>query len=467
MKFFYVFFILCVASCGKDSDPITVIEQEDPPEPNSIPGNFSLMDVSFDGNIATIDWEDVQDSDNDQIYYSLYVNNVLIGEYSVSMATVQLQYNTSYSARVIATDRKGGTVEANSNFESPQSKILFYSEFNGILTAFDLFTKQVLWKKPTSFIETHSVFENVIYSGIDGINGLDILTGESVYTSTPSTNYNREYRNIIADQNNIYAFDSDSNLHCVDRITGENLWERSFLNYYAPLTIDDNRVFVCSRNNDHIYGINKVTGTADWSREVDPNPTSAAPRINTNPLIINENIYYGDNIGRFYSVNKDTGDKNWSIDAGRFNSFFPSPTVFENSIIAGTYEELYSFDINTGNQNWNYRPSGSFETSPFLENGRIYIGVSKNGSGELICLNAANGQLIWKFDLENNTTSSPVVYDNVVYIGDWNKKLYAVKADTGVLEWQIETEEIIGKSFTLVIGNGDTIIYPSVHGLRN
>lgn len=465
MKYFYVFFILCVASCSKDSDPITVIEQEDPPEPNSIPGNFSLTDVSFEGNMATIDWEDVQDSDNDQIYYSLYVNNVLVGEYTVSIATVQLQYNTSYSARVIATDKNGGTVEANSNFESPQSKILFYSEFNGMLTAFDLRTKQDLWKKRTSFIETHSVFENVIYSGVDGINGLDILTGESVYTSTPSTNYNREYRNIIADQNNIYAFDSDSNLHCVDRITGEKLWERSFLNHYAPLTIDNNRVFVCSRNNDHIYAINKITGIADWSRQVDFNSTGSAPRINTNPVIVDENIYYGDNIGRFYSVDKNTGDKNWSI--GGFNSFFPSPTVFEDNIIVGTYQELYSFDKNTGNQNWNYTPSGSFETSPFLENDRIYIGVSINGSGELICLNAESGQLIWKFDLENNTTSSPVVYDNVVYIGDWNKKLYAVKADTGVLEWQIDIEEIIVKSFTLVIGSGDIIIYPSVHGLRN
>ncbi|WP_108245157.1 outer membrane protein assembly factor BamB family protein [Muricauda brasiliensis] len=286
-----------------------------------------------------------------------------------------------------------------------------------------------------------------------------------VYTSTPSVHNNAEYRNIIVDQGNVYAFDSDSNLHCVNRITGEKLWEKSFLGYYAPLTIDSERVFVSSRNNDNIYAINKSTGGIDWSREVDFNPTGAAPRINTNPLIYGQNIYYGDNIGRFYSVNKSTGDMNWVISGkGRF---YPSPTIFEEQIIVGTYDTLYSFDSDTGTQNWAYTPSGSLQTSPFVYNDRIYIGVTGNGDGELVCLGAKGGQLIWKFDLENQTTSSPIVYENVVYIGDWNKKIYAIKADTGVVDWEMNTDETIVKSFTLVEGIGAKVIYPSVHGSRN
>ncbi|UOY07185.1 PQQ-binding-like beta-propeller repeat protein [Muricauda sp. SCSIO 64092] len=467
MRHSYLIFVLFFISCSTDSDPVTVIEQEDPPKPNSIPGSFNVTNVTFEGSTVTIDWEDVIDTDNDQIYYKLYVDNALIGDYTESIASVQLQYNTSYVARVIATDKRGGTVEASLNFDSPKSKILFYSEFNGMLTAFDLHTKQALWKEATSFIETHSIYQDVIYSGINGINGLDILTGEIVFTSTPSIHNNAEYRNIIADKDNVYAFNTSSDLFCVDRITGEKIWERSFMNYYAPLAIDDNRVFVCSRNNDHIYAIDKITGTTDWSRQVDPNSTGAASRINTNPLIVNENIYYGDNIGRFYSVNKNTGEKNWSINAGTFNTFFPSPTIFEDQIITGTYHNLYSFDITTGSQNWDYSPSGSLQTSPFIYDNRIYIGVSGNGSGELVCLDAKSGQLIWKFDLGNETTSSPIVYENVVYIGDWSKKIYAVRADTGILDWETNTDEIIAKSLTLVEGSGDIVVYPSVHGLKN
>lgn len=463
----YLFFFLLV-SCSSDNEPITVIEQEEP-KPNSAPSGFSVDSITFDGTKATIDWKDAVDTDKDQIFYKLYVENILIGEFTESIAILEdLKYNSSYSAKIIATDKRGATVETSFNFDTPDSKILFYSEANGFLTAFDLYTRKEMWKKSTSNIEAHTTFGNIIYSGLNSINGLDILTGEIVFTSTPSNNsYYNQYSNIIVDENNIYAFDADSNLHCINRITGLKLWEWSFLNYYAPLSMDNENVFVCSRNDDHIYAVNKLTGEIDWSRKVDPNDTSAAPRIYTNPLIFNNNIYYGDNLGRFYSVNTYSGEKNWSIDVGRFNSFNASPTIYNGDIISGTTSLLYSFDVANGNVKWNYKPQGYFETSPFVYNERIYIGVSNNGSGELVCLNANNGQLIWKFDLENNTTSSPIVYEDVVYIADWNKNLYAVNAETGILEWEMVTDEIIIKSFTLVIGNSKEVVYPSVHGLKN
>jgi len=88
MKRFYVILILFFVSCSSDNDPVTVIEQEDPPKANSVPDNFNFTDVSFAGNLATIDWEDAIDQDNDQIYYKLYIDNVLIGEYTVSIANV-------------------------------------------------------------------------------------------------------------------------------------------------------------------------------------------------------------------------------------------------------------------------------------------------------------------------------------------------------------------------------------------
>ncbi len=468
MRYLNCLIFLLFVSCSSDSDPITIIEQEGPPPPNSAPSDFTVENITFDGNKVTIDWKDAVDTDKDQIFYKLYIENILIGEFTESIATLEdLKYNTSYNAKIIATDKKGATVETSFNFETLDSKILFFSQSNGSLTAFDLYTRKAIWIKPTSYIDSYTTFEDVIYSGLYGINGLNILTGDIVFTSTPNTNYDTEYRNIIVDENNIYAFDSDSNLHCVNRMTGLKLWERSFLDYYAPLSIDNENVFVCSSNNDHIYAINKLTGEINWSREVDPNSTSAAPRINTNPLILNNNIYYGDNIGRFYSVNKDSGEKNWSTNVGLFNSFNISPTVYNGDIIAGTTSQLYAFDAANGSIKWNYKPQGYFETSPFIYNERIYIGVSNNGSGELICLNANNGQLIWKFDLQNNTTSSPIVYEGVVYIADWNKNLYAVKAETGILEWKMVTDEIIIKSFTLVVGNSKEVIYPSVHGLKN
>ena len=371
--------IICFSCSSSDNVP--------PAKPNSAPNAIKIDDISFDGKTVTIDWSDAQDADNDQIFYKLYINSILITESTESIGNAILDYNADYLGRIIATDRKGGTTEVNFEFSSLKSKILFYPERNGNLTAFDLYTKQPLWKAKTSNIETHTLSENLIYSGIEGINGLDILTGDVLWTSTPSGHYNSQYRNILVDETNVYAFDSDSNLHCVSKITGGKLWERSFLEYYAPLALDEERIFVCSRNNDYLYAINKKTGLTDWSIGIIPNTNIGLTRIDTNPMIVNENIYFGDRSGRFYSVNRNSGTINWSTYYPQSGSFGPSPTLYENQIISGMggYQgDLISLDLYTGTENWRFTAQQvAFTTSPFVYKDKIYIGATGNGMANL------------------------------------------------------------------------------------
>lgn len=462
MKYIILIILLIVClSCSSNDGSESVI-------PNSEPGSIKIDDIILDGPTITIDWSDAQDEDGDQIFYKLYIDSMLISETTESISSTTLAYNKDYVGRIIGTDKKGGTTEVSFEFSSSNSKILLFRDGSGTLYSIDLYTLKPMWEARTSFIESHTISGNLIYSGVDGIHGLDILSGENKWTSKPNTSNNpSEYRNIIVDATNVFAFDSKSTLYCIDKITGGKLWERSFLDYYAPLSIDSDKIFVCSRNNDHLYAINKQTGLVDWSYGLSNN-TGAAPNIKTNPLIINNNIYFGDNIGRFYSFNKNTGSKNWSVNAGQFNSFYPSPTQYNESIITGTYSTLYSYNMHDGTIIWQYKHDvGLFKSSPYIYNDKVYIGVEKNGSGELLCLNATNGSVIWRYELEGKTTSSPIVFEDVVYIGDWNKNMYAVNAETGLLDWKIKSEEVIFKSPTIVVGEGKTIIYPSVNGLKN
>ncbi|MFL1895277.1 PQQ-binding-like beta-propeller repeat protein [Aquimarina sp. 2-A2] len=459
MKYIILIILVACLSCSSDDNDTTI-------KPNSEPVSIKIDAIVLDGAKVTIDWSDAKDDDGDQIFYKLYIDSILITETTESIGSAILAYNTAYSGRIIATDKKGGTTEVNFEFSSLKSKILLYSDGSGTLYALDLYTLKPLWEARTPFVDNHTISNDLLYLGLNGIYGLDILSGEIKWTSKPDTN-NNDYRNIIVDDLNIYAFGSNSTLYCVNKTTGATLWERSFLNYYAPLSIDSDRVFVCSRNDDELYAINKQTGLADWSFKLSNN-TGAAAKIDTNPLIVNNDIYFGDNIGRFYSLDKNTGVQNWSVDAGQFNSFYASPTQFKELIIAGTYSTLYAYNLNNGSTTWEYKPNeGTFETSPFVYNDKIYIGLSKNGSGELLCLNANDGSIIWRFDLENNTTTSPIVYDNVVYIGDWSKNMYAVNAETGLLNWKIISKDAIFKSPTFILGEGEIVIYPSINGLKN
>ncbi|WP_233901044.1 PQQ-binding-like beta-propeller repeat protein [Tenacibaculum piscium] len=447
--------IICF-SCSSDDQTPTI----EPNEPNSKPGTIKIDDIVLDGPKVTINWSDAEDKDGDQIFYKLYVNSILITETTESISSTVFAYNEDYVGRIIGTDKKGGTTEVLFKFSSSKSKILLYTGFGGTLYALDLYTLKPMWKTETSFIESHVISDNLIYSGI---NGLDILSGKTNWTSKPTNKKIDEYRSIIVDVANIYALDSGSTLYCIDKITGGKLWQRNLPHHYAPLSIDSDKIFTCS---SIVSAINKQTGAIIWNFKLEKN----AYKTYTNPLVVNNDIFFGDNSGRFYSLNKNTGIKNWSIDSESEISFYASPTQFKESIITATYRGIYAYNLKTVTTIWEYNPltlNSSIETSPFIYNDKVYIGVSKNGSGELLCLNANDGSLIWRFDLDNNTTSSPIVFDDTVYIGDWSKNMYAINAETGILNWKKKHTEIIIKSPIIIIGEGEKVIYPSVNGLKN
>lgn len=443
-----------ILSCSRD---------ENSTPQNSIPGSIQIENIDFQGKEVTIDWNDVVDTDDDEIYYKLYINSVLIGETTESLGKTTLKYNNDYTGKITATDKKGGVSDLDFTFQSPKSKILFFSGLYGNLVAYDLITNKTLWSKIIPFSpESFTVNNNLIYTGNESISGLDILSGEIIWTCSPSVNYN-SYTSIITDNSNVYAFNSDSDLLCVNQESKETLWERSFLGYYAPLAIDDTRVFVCSRNDDHLYAVNKTTGSIDWSFRI-----YESYKIITNPLVAGDAIYFGSYGGTFYALNKNSGEKIWSTGVGANSSFKASPTLFDDTIISGTYQRIYAFNKFDGAVKWTYSPSnGIIESSPFIYDSKVYFGIDQNGKGEFVCLDAVNGSLKWKYDLQGATTSSPVVFENNVYFGDWAKNFYALNATTGALNWKITTDQVITYSPTVVIGNGETVVYPSSHGLKN
>jgi PQQ-like domain len=83
----------------------------------------------------------------------------------------------------------------------------------------------------------------------------------------------------------------------------------------------------------------------------------------------------------------------------------------------------------------------SIDSSPAVVNGVVYVGsYDKN----LYALNATTGTLLWKYTTGSYIElSSPAVANGVVYFGSSDNNLYALNAGTGVLLWQYTTGGII------------------------
>jgi outer membrane protein assembly factor BamB len=70
---------------------------------------------------------------------------------------------------------------------------------------------------------------------------------------------------------------------------------------------------------------------------------------------------------------------------------------------------------------------------------------------KLYALNVADGSKLWEFEAEGAIASSPLVYDNTVYIGSFDRHLYAVDTVSGKQVWRFpagdEGEGIPGNWF--------------------
>ena len=124
------------------------------------------------------------------------------------------------------------------------------------------------------------------------------------------------------------------------------------------------------------------------------------------------------------------------------------------------------------NINW-YRPIEAYipqNAQLIAANGLIYVTTSKG----LYALNAANGNVVWRFDTELPLGNSPTIDNGVLYVGGYDRKLHALDAYTGQHLWSFagakagyDTNPLVVNN-TIFVGNRDGNMYAiGAHGTVN
>lgn len=89
-----------------------------------------------------------------------------------------------------------------------------------------------------------------------------------------------------------------------------------------------------------------------------------------------------------------------------------------------------------GDLKWKFKTDGKVFSSPIVYNNVVYIGSEDHN---LYAINKITGDLLWKFNTGGAVHSSPTVYKNVVYFGSYDGFYYALNATTGKLKWKFKT----------------------------
>jgi len=130
----------------------------------------------------------------------------------------------------------------------------------------------------------------------------------------------------------------------------------------------------------------------------------------------------------------------------------PDPSDLLNIEQKISLERLWSTDL-VGDYN-----EVGFGLKPVFWNGKIY---AADQDGQVACLDAGSGQLIWKIDLDIPLGGGVGLGGEQIFVGSKDGDILALNAENGAINWQIKTSSEI---LAAPSGNGDIVVAQSQDG---
>lgn len=160
----------------------------------------------------------------------------------------------------------------------------------------------------------------------------------------------------------------------------------------------------------------------------------------TSPIIADGTVYlnyeseYSGDEPNVYALDARTGDIRWTVDLGRFGSFWTSPTLADGKVFvlddSGAHcGNLLALDRTEGGELW--RAEGRFKHSAVGSDGLVYVG-SEDG---IVAIDVTDGAVEWTNRTVEQTRATPAIDDESVFVPLGNS-LWAVDASTGGVQWE-------------------------------
>jgi outer membrane protein assembly factor BamB len=217
-----------------------------------------------------------------------------------------------------------------------------------------------------------------------------------------------------------------------------------------------------------LNAIDKRDGRLVWSRRLGQ-LSASSPAVTANTVYVTI-LYSGHpkSPGRVIALDSATGATRWwhALPSGSESS----PLIDQGRVFFGSQNgTVYALDDSTGAQVWSYRAASAVKASPTLSGGVLYFG---DYSGRLQAVSEQSGRRLWVSKSEgallgsgNFYSTAAVVYGRV-YIGNTDGRVYAYDASTGRLDWAVQTGAYVYASpaVTNTPGLGPTVYIGSYNG---
>src|SRR5689334_2700920 len=141
-----------------------------------------------------------------------------------------------------------------------------------------------------------------------------------------------------------------------------------------------------SRHNAAEWRLNQNNASKHKLKWAFAYPKGEINFVRSQPAVVGDTIYFGSPDGRFYARDARTGAARWEFELPKasratFNS--DGPTVTDGKVIFGdSAGRLFALDQRTGRQRWQVQMDTTVAamttSSPIVYNGLVYVGTSSS-----------------------------------------------------------------------------------------
>ena len=224
-------------------------------------------------------------------------------------------------------------------------------------------------------------------------------------------------------------------------------------------------------NNENNYGSQNYEGLIDKIGNYKFSKFEDINQLNFKPIFLEDGLIFFDKKGAIIRYNDKTKvlwkKNHYSKPEKKLRPKLDFVQDGENLLITDSIAKYYSVNINSGELNWSKNNIYPFNSDIKKHKNKIFVIDYKN---TLRCYNISNGNECWNlktedsFTISNSKFSLIVINDKVIFsnsIGD----ITAVDIETGVIIWQLPTQSssIINETYNFkiskLVSDGNSIIF--------
>lgn len=198
---------------------------------------------------------------------------------------------------------------------------------------------------------------------------------------------------------------------------------------WPGITVGEDTVYVAA--GQRLFAVNLADGIEKWHFPSRPKASQffyAAPALTEDGQLI---VAGYDHV--LYSLNPLNGEIQWTFKGGR-DRYIANPLVVQDTIYAANADyRLYALDLQ-GNLKWMFESGQSFWGGPVLEGEVLYIGSLDR---KVYALRADSGEKLWERELAAAILSTPATAEGKpLFVATLDGTLYALDKAGGDILWQ-------------------------------